>query len=814
MEDLVLSNFSLEKYARNTGGYMQRVELACHTGYSREKGIGFAEDWIRFAASNGIKTIGVTDIGNVDGYTEFQQCIESNDFDIKLIMGADLFIYVERVLEGQMITSGRLSVLVQNETGKENLYKILSEGEKKYKREEEEPKIPLGLLLEHREGLLIGSGSSKDGLVVDSIKQIKEFNRMTENEEFVEYDRDIYNFLDYIEIPNDRLTVSEILSLLELAEYYNIPAVVSDAPYYMTKDEEDAYSILNSRDNKHYHTTEELLKLYEHLGKEEAYELVVTNSNLIANMCEIVPAIPDKKCYPFIDNQDEILKGICEKALTQKYPKITAEIRKRLDWELEAIQSSESAFMFLQIKDVMDRLELLPFEVGARGSVGSSIVAYLCGISEVDPIKANLSPYFFFGYNGEKEPDIALNFRVDIQEEVHKAFAEVPGVGKVIKVGTFGTIGGQYAETLIDKHRVKYEKCYSIKKHNKIIENLDKCVRTKGQHPGGIIMLPRDTEIEDICPVSRVEMEAKSVDTTAFDYHTMCNIIYKLDALGHDSTEIIKRLYDLTGADPRDIRLDDPEVMGMFMIKDGRWPACVGIPEFSSEFVHEAMKLIKPKNFNDLVKVAGLMHGTDTWLGNAELLVQDGKVSISEVIADRNDIFDFLKEYGITEEIAFEIAEEVRKGRISRGKSTRWENWKRLMLEHGVPDWFIWSCKQIKYLYPRAHAYAYVMNSWRMAWYKLHYPLEFYKVMLDVSYGTGFEMEYMAYGKDKLMAFMEFLRSDYSSSSYSTMRVNQTCRFLYDYYDHGFQFKISEGDQKSNEMFRIIDNHTIEVKTI
>ena len=776
---------------------MQRVELACHTGYSRMNGLGFAKEWIKFAKENDICTLVITDMGNVDGYADFQNQISWGDADIRLIMGSDIRVFDDRNISGKATTTGRLTVLIRNKIGRMNLYKVLSEGEMRYKNGSGEPQIPLSILLKNREGLLIGSGT-EEGLVIGA-----------EN-----YDKGNYDFLDYIEIPTIDISNADFDGLLMLADYHKIPAVAVDSPHYMTDDENDAYRILKNidwYDFKRYHSTEELLGHYEYLGEEKAYEIVVKNSNLIADMCEVVPAFEDRRMSPVIEHQDEILRDICEKALSSKYEDVTPEITQRLEWELEAIKSSNSAYMFIQIKDVFDRLGLLPFQASSRGSVGSSIVAYLCDISEVDPIKAKLSPYFFFGIKGDKEPDINLNFSARMQKEIHKAFEMCPGVGRVIKAGTIGTISEKYAENLIDKYSEEHHRYYWGPNRRKIVDILTKCVRTRGQHPGGLIMLPKGTDIFDICPITSVGYGEDIVSTSAYNYHSIDHIAYKFNALGHNSPDIIKCLYDLTGVDPRDISIEDAEVMEMFKWNGDAIPKCAGVPEFSTEFALNAMKRANPQSFDDLVRLSSLLHGTDTWLGNADILITEGTASISEVLASRNDIYDALIEYGIDENMAYLVTEDVRKGKISRGKSPRWPEQKAALLEHGVPDWFIWSCEKICYMFPRAHTYSYVMNAWRMAWYKLHFPLEFFLVMLEVQHKNGFDVNYMPYGKDKLEVFAEFLRSNYASETAFVMDARRTCTLLHDYYDHGFIFTITEKCFETDETFRIINDHTIEI---
>ena len=790
----------------------KRIELACHTGYSRMRGLGFGSDWVQFAMDNGIDTLVITDCGNVDSYVDFQKEIQWKKADIKLIMGVDLSVVDDRLIEGKGVTEGRLSVLIINDTGRKNLYEILSEAERRNGLFEDEPKVPISLLLANRGGLLIGSGQS-DGLLFKSIEEIRYAQHIPEEATFVSFNENIFDFLDYIEIPVSGINREICKDLIRYAEYHGIPAVAVNAPFHAKKNEAAAYAILNDivgETDKHYRSTSDVLKGLEFLGEEKAYELAVTNTRLIADMCEVVPAIAEEKRYPYIEKQDEKLKEICFNALPTKYEKITTEIVDRLEWELNAIKSTSSAFIFIQLKEIFDRKALRPFEVSSRGSVGSSLAAYLCGFSEIDPIKAKLSPYFFYGYKGDREPDIDLNFRSGIQREIHKAFERVSGVETVIKAGTLGTISEKDADKLIDDYSEKHHK-YFWTYRNEIKSCLTKTVKAKGQHPGGLILLPWGTEASDICPTKSIGYPPIRDEASAFDYHSIDHVIYKFDALGHDSPEIIHRLYHETSIDPRSISIDDPEVLECFKCNEGEMPICAGIPEFSTEFALKVLSLLEPKCFDDLVRLVSLVHGTDTWTGNAETLLIDGCAVASNILGDRNDVYEQLIEYGIEDDISFAIAEDVRKGKVSRGKSAKWKEWKMLLEENDVPSWFIWSCEQVKYMFPKAHSYSYMLSAWRMAWYKLHYPLEYYKVMLEVAYDSGFDAKYMAYGKERMDDFISFLKSDYAATTPFAMDARKTLTLLHDYYQHGYEFKVSDKELPNYEKYRIIDDHTIEV---
>lgn len=660
----------------------QRVELACHTGYS--SGLGLNYDWVEFAKNENIHTLVITDSGIIEGYMDFSHRLYGNHSDIKLIMGIDLCVVDEENHEG------RLSVLIKNEAGRSNLYKILNEGEKTHKNIEDELHISLDTLLENRDGLLIGSGTA------DSLIFRRRINRNTDSKR--------YSFLDYVEIPAYVNDGQEIQDRLNLAKELNIPTVVVCAPHYLQPDDKDIFSILNNFPGdipRHYHTTDELLKKYSYLGEDKAFELVVENSNYIADLCEEVPAISKENLYPIIENQDSILKEICQKALLAKYPEITEEIQKKLDWELTAIKKSESAFMFLQLKNVFEQLNIKPFEVIQRGIIGASIVAYLCDICEVDPIKENLSPYFLYGFDGDKEPYFEIGVREDIKKILPDAIKNSLGVEEVFSGWTYeNTEVGTYTK-----------------------------VGRKWKHPAAIMMMPKGVNLEDVFPITYLRSEDCYEKVCAFNYHSIDDNVYKINVVHSITPEIIKNLYSLTHISPDTISTEDAEVMEMFKWHGDSAPNCTGVPEFDDEYILGIIKETKPETFEALVKIYGLAHGTDVWIDNAQILFKEELVVISDVIASRDDVYDTLIKAGIEEKIAYKLTEDVRKGKVWNGRSEVWKKYRFILEKKGVPDWFIWSCEQIKYLFPRAHSYACALNAWRAAWYKLNYPEEFKKVM-------------------------------------------------------------------------------------
>ena len=554
---------------------------------------------------------------------------------------------------------------------------------------------------------------------------------------------------------------------------------------------------------------EEMLKIFSFLGEAKAEEIVVTNSNAIADMCDIIkPCGETKKNYPYVDNQDDLLKNICERELKKKYNFVPIKVKNRVKWELNAIEKTKSAFMFLQLKWVIDKLKFKSFEMSSRGMVGSSMVAYLCGITDMDPIDNDTSPFFFFGLFGDRTPDIDLNFSTKSAAKVKKLLENAPGVGKVIRAGILCVLSNNAIIDLIKD----YEEPIADDEIEKIISLLKNTVKSKGRHPGGILILPKGFDINEVCPVSTINSGKDTVLISAFDYHSIDAMLYKLDIFAHSSMDILYKLYEAVNADSSIINLEDCKTFSIFKERYNDIPRCAGIPEFSSEFAFELLKKTEPKRFEDLIKISGLMHGTGTWYGNAEKILNEEDVKISCIPSNRSDIYDTLVIYGIDRNEAFLIADEVRKGKIKRGRSRHWFDWKLMMYKKKIPGWFIRFCENAEYLFPRSHVYSYVKASWRIAWYKTHYPIHYFCVMLNERYKNGFNPTEMAMGEEKLHAFINKLRSTGQSEYEDIDNIKQTCYFLNDFYKYGFEFVKLEQQSPDEPAFEIINNHTIGYK--
>ena len=611
------------------------------------------------------------------------------------------------------------------------------------------------------------------------------------------------------------------------------------------------------------HTTEEMLHEFDYLGSDKAYEIVVENTNKILNMCEdIIPVRHDKR-PPVIENSDQMLRTICENRALELYGNPLPEIvKERLDRELNSIISNGYSVMYIIAQKLVWKSNDDGYLVGSRGSVGSSFAATMAGITEVNP----LSPHYlcpkcyynefdsedvkkfaggagcdmpdkicprcghklnkmgfdipfetFLGFKGNKEPDIDLNFSNEYQSKAHSFTEVIFGKGQTFKAGTIGTVAEKTAYGYVFnyfKDKSEKEGRPIVKRRCEIERIAEGCVdirRTTGQHPGGIVVLPIGDEIHSFTPVQHPANDCTtSIVTTHFDYHSIDHNLLKLDILGHLDPTMIRMLQDLTGIDPLEIPLDSKEVMSLF--KDtsalGITPAdiggcklgALGIPEFGTDFAMQMLIDTKPQYFSDLVRIAGLSHGTDVWLGNAQVLLKEGKATISTAICTRDDIMIYLIQKGIESETAFTIMEKVRKG---KGLTEEQET---IMREHDVPDWYIWSCKKIKYMFPKAHAAAYVMMAWRVAYCKVFYPLAYYCAYFSIR-ANAFDYEKMAMGRDKLEYFIDDYKNKKSLGTITNTEEDELkdMRIVQEMYARGYDFIPIDIYKAKARSFQIID---------
>ena len=739
-------------------------------------------------------------------------------------------------------------ILVANETGRINLNRLVSESHLKYFNRR--PRIPKSLIEKYREGLILGSACEAGELFQAVIKGKSE-------EEIAR----IVRFYDYLEIQpvsNNRFMIEsdrydakseEDLRdynrrIVELGEKYGKPVVATGDVHFLNPEDELYRRILQAgkgfadadrQAELYFRTTEEMLAEFSYLGEEKAFEVVVTNTNKIADSIErISPVYPDK-CPPVIPDSDKTLTDICYKKAHEIYgPDLPEIVEERLNRELHSIISNGFAVMYIIAQKLVWDSNEHGYLVGSRGSVGSSFVATMSGITEVNPLPAHyicpscyfvdfdsehVKPYTkmgmsgcdmpdracprcgamlkkeghdipfetFLGFKGNKEPDIDLNFSGEYQGKAHKYVEVIFGEGKAFRAGTIGTV----AEKTAYGYVMKYFEERGIHKRrceiDRIAAGCTGVKRTTGQHPGGIIVVPHEHDIYEFTAIQHPANDVNTdIVTTHFEYHSIDHNLLKLDILGHDDPTMIRRLEDLTGVDARTIPLDDPNVMALFHGTSimGITPediggvelGSMGVPEFGTDFVMQMLKDTNPKSFSDLVRISGLSHGTDVWLGNAQTLIENGQAEISTAICCRDDIMTYLINMGLDKELSFTIMESVRKGRGLK------PDWEEEMLAHGVPDWYIWSCKKIKYMFPKAHAAAYVMMGWRVAWYKVYYPVAYYAAFFSIR-ASAFSYEIMCRGpeilEEALSELQRMPKERQTKKDQDTIRDGRIAREMY-----------------------------------
>nr|WP_270257674.1 PolC-type DNA polymerase III [Coprococcus catus] len=759
-------------------------------------------------------------------------------------------------------------LLAKNEIGRINLYRLVSLSHLDYYARR--PRIPKSVLAKYREGLIIGSACEAGELFRAVVDERPE-------EEIVR----IVEFYDYLEIQptgnNEFMirdpkmtkvsTVADLQELnrkiVELGEKFNKPVCATCDVHFLNPEDEVYRRIIMS--NKGFgdadlqpplylRTTEEMLEEFQYLGAEKAEEVVVTNTNRIADMIDRISPVRPDKCPPVIENSAGILRDICYNRAHELYGEDLPDIvTERLERELNSIIGNGFAVMYIIAQKLVWKSVADGYLVGSRGSVGSSFVAYMAGITEVNSLQAHYlcpkchyvdfdSDYVksfsgrsgcdmedrvcpvcgeplmkeghdipfetFLGFKGNKEPDIDLNFSGDYQSKAHAYTEVIFGKGKTFRAGTVGTLADKtaygYAMHYYEEHEQHKRSC----ELDRISSGCVGVRRTTGQHPGGIIVVPHGEEIYSFTPVQHpANDQTTKIITTHFDYHSIDHNLLKLDILGHDDPTMIRMLEDITGVDATKIRLDDPEVLSLFHglealhIKPedigGTDLGSLGIPEFGTEFVMQMLRDTKPKAFSDLVRISGLSHGTDVWLGNAQTLIQEGKAQISTAICTRDDIMIYLIDKGVESEQSFKIMESVRKG---KGLTPDYE---KVMKEHDVPDWYLWSCKKIKYMFPKAHAVAYVMMGIRIAWFKIHEPLAYYAAFFTIR-ATAFDYGLMCQGKAAIDNHIKAYKANpnLSKKEQDTLR---DMKIVQEFYARGFEFLKIDLYQSDAIKFQVVE---------
>ncbi|QAT39879.1 DNA polymerase III subunit alpha [Clostridium sp. JN-9] len=739
-------------------------------------------------------------------------------------------------------------ILAKDYTGLKNLYKLVSYSHLNYFYKK--PRILRSIYKKYSEGLIIGSACSEGELYQAILlgKSDEEIESIAREYDYLEIQPLGNN--DYLvrteQVP-DREYLKDInRKIIRLGEKLNKLVVATGDVHFMDPEDEIYRRILEAgqgfkdADNQaplYLKTTEEMLEEFSYLGEEKAYEVVVTNTNKISDMCQQISPISPEKCPPHIDGCEQTIKDIAYGRAHELYGDPLPEIvQSRLDRELASIIKNGFSVMYIIAQKLVWKSNEDGYLVGSRGSVGSSFVANMTGITEVNSLPphyrcpkcrySDFSDYgvkngfdlpdkncpvcgeklckdgmdipfeTFLGFNGDKEPDIDLNFSGEYQAKAHKYTEVIFGKGTTFKAGTIGTIAEKTAFGYVKKY---YEEKHIPINKAEITRLAAGCTgikRTTGQHPGGIIVVPKGREIFEFCPVQHPADDPTSdIITTHFDYHSIDQNLLKLDILGHDDPTVIRMLQDITGVNPHKIPLDDKETMSIFSSTEalGVTPDQInskvgtfGIPEFGTKFVRGMLVDTMPKTFSELLCISGLSHGTDVWLGNAKDLIDQGIVTLSEAICTRDDIMIYLMKKGLPPNTSFKIMELVRKGKVMK-EPEKWAEYVAQMREHNVPEWYIDSCKKIKYMFPKAHAAAYVMMAFRIAWFKVHIPKAYYAAYFTIR-AKAFDAEFMIFGKEKAKDKMKEIETMGNQAGPKDKDMYDDLELVLEMYERGFKF--------------------------
>ncbi len=766
-------------------------------------------------------------------------------------------------------------LIARTQRGIRNLYSLVTKSHlEHFKRY---PIIPKSLLLQYREGLIIGSACESGEIfgLISGHKSRLEQRRLAEFYDYLEI-QPICNNMFMLSGDHPKAgSIQELENfnrrMCDLGEELGKPvAATCDVHFLDPEDEVFRHILLTTKEFSdadkslpiYFRTTDEMLGEFEYLGEEKAYEVVVKNTNLIADMCDKVRPLPEPVLYPpKIENSAGQLKDLVYGRMRELYGETPPEIvTKRIETELGDILNRGYDVIYMSAQKLVADSLAHGYLVGSRGSVGSSLVAYMSGITEVNSLPAHYRcpkckhtdfesgkgygcgadmpdkvcpvcgekykkegfdiPFeTFLGFGGDKVPDIDLNFSGEYQANAHKYTNELFGSDHVFRAGTIGTVAEKTAYGYVKKYLEKTGRVVTKAEESRLALGCVGVKRTTGQHPGGLVVIPQDMEIVDFCPAQHPADDAEGgIVTTHFDYHCMEDNLLKLDELGHDDPTMIKMLEDMTGVDAKEIPLDDKETMGIFSsaaplgLEDGDKiignTGTIGIPEFGTGFTRQMLCDTKPDKFDILVRLSGFSHGTDVWLGNAKDLILSKTATVTETIGCRDDIMLYLISKGMDEKRAFKFMEAVRKGAIHKGKS--WpDGIVEEMKEHGVPDWYIESCRKIQYLFPKAHAVAYVMMAFRIAWFKVHRPLAFYSAYFyRRSQKDGFDAEFMTRGIETVKAKIMEIRNNPDSSAKEEDLLT-TLEACYEFYKRGFEFSGVDLYRSDAVKFKIDGNKLI-----
>ncbi len=710
-----------------------RVELCCHTKMSKLQGINDIKEYIDEAINRGYKSIAITDLDSTQSFfiaDDYLRLYISKE-DFKIIYGAEMHFKISKN-DNELYT---IYIYVKEQKGLKNLYKLVSKAYKNILNDV--PTLYKNELIEYKDGLLYSAIGNKSEVY-------KCINNSNINE--------IIKFYDFIGIVPDPNSKNINLKISELCKKENKLLIGTSECNFINKNDFKCNEILNfykknsnieKGNNKYFQTVEELIDDFDYI--DNAKEIVIDNTQKVADSIEEIRLIKQRLNYPTIESSKKIINENCYNKAYELYgKKLPKEVKDRLELELNSITKNNYENIYLICSELVQYSNNLGYEVGYRGGVGNSLVAFLLGITNVNPLEYNLPFEIFAGKNYDREPDIDLNFSRKVQPKIFTYLQKKYGKDKIIWGGTIGCLADKTVEICYNE----YINTFGINDIHDKDSIVKKTVGTKkitGEHPGGVFIIPENMEITDICPT---EIGYKNHLKTHNDYHSVWNLgLYKYDILGHDDPTMIYELEKATNVSSRDIKLNDVETLKLFLhANDSSYSISTkGIPEFDSAYVKKIIEESKPVNFNDLVCISALSHGTGTWTYNASTLIEKRYKKVNEVISNRADLYNYLVSNGIESNTAFDITEFIRKGKASRGRSLwqhtrdrykelndKWEEYKKILKEHDIPEWYIQDAEKISYLFQKSHAIIYTINAFKIAWYKVHYPQAFYKAYFKV----------------------------------------------------------------------------------
>jgi len=799
-----------ERPGRQDDAPQKRIELHLHTKMSAMDAVAEAEAAVQQAARWGHEAVAITDHGVLQSFPAAAEA--GRKYGIKIIYGLEGYLFDQDNQHPDRQQTYHIILLVKNKQGLENLYRLVSQAHLEFFYRK--PRLPRHLVQQYRQGLLLGTACEAGELITSYLAGV-DANRLKE----------IASFYDYLEIQPvanneflihqgkvaNRQTLIDInKTIITLGQELQKPVVATGDVHFLNPEDAIYRHILLAGQGYanevqaplYLRTTGEMLAEFSYLDAETARQVVITNPRLIAGQIEELKPIPDEFYPPEIPGAEAELTRIVTTHAYNWYGNPLPElVQSRLDKEMQAIIGHGFAVLYLIAHKLVQKSNQNGYLVGSRGSVGSSLVATMAGITEVNPLpphyrcpacqysefitdgSANCGadlpvkecprcrerllkdghdiPFeVFLGFKGDKVPDIDLNFSGEYQPRAHQYAEEIFGKDYVFRAGTIATLAERTAFGFVRKYLEERGLTARQAEINRLVKGITGVKRTTGQHPGGLMVVPRRVDIHLFTPLQRpADDTGSNTITTHFDYEAISHRLVKLDLLGHDDPTVIKMLEDLTGVNAREIPLDEPRTMSLFAGVEalgvrpediGSRVGTIGIPEFGTRFVRQMLEETRPKTFAELVRISGFSHGTDVWLNNAQDLIKSGTVILSEAISTRDDIMNYLIHHGILADIAFSVMEDVRKG---KGVKKEYEEAIRAA---GIPEWFIQSCKKIKYLFPKAHAVAYVTMAFRIAYFKVYHPEAFYASFFSIR-ADEFDADIVANGLNRIQVEIEVL---------------------------------------------------------